>query len=362
MTVVINGTTDFVQLPVDATGKKAAARLVTLNGASIYLPASLVVDETGNTAGPFVAGAVPVTGGSATAGAVSTAGTFTATDAAGGVPDGTGTLVSIAPTSGSTVAVPVTDGMIGSLFLVKGLAASQTALTVYFEGSVNSTTGSDGDWVELKQRRTGTQPGVETADYKTQANGYFRGNCATFRWLRARLIGAFTAGVTVQIATSAGQGATFFNSGLPGGSSVIGITGAQTYNGAAFENQRSNTESSVFASAARTATVSSATQTNTNARGLLLTVAVTAVTGVTPTMTTQLLTVIGGSTVALTAATTALTAAGTQTILLYPGAGAAANGVTQATSYPLPRSWVVRHTIGGTTPSFTFSTDASLIL
>jgi hypothetical protein len=49
MTVLLSGTTDLVQLPPDSTGKRTAARLVTLNGVSIYLPASMLIDDAGNT-------------------------------------------------------------------------------------------------------------------------------------------------------------------------------------------------------------------------------------------------------------------------------------------------------------------------
>jgi hypothetical protein len=172
------------------------------------------VDGSGNLA---------VTGGSTNAGGTSGSTTFTAADIVVPSPDGTGLLVSGTPTAGSvTSAFAVADGLVASLFLIKGLTANQTTITIYFEGSANSTNGTDGDWIELKQRRTGTQIGVEAADYKTQANGYFRGNCAGFKWLRARLVGTFAAGVSAQIWTSAGQSATFFNSGLPGSNSTIG--------------------------------------------------------------------------------------------------------------------------------------------
>jgi hypothetical protein len=172
------------------------------------------VDGSGNLA---------VAGGSTNAGGTSGSTTFTAADIVVPSPDGTGLLVSGTPTAGSvTSAFTVADGLVASLFLIKGLTANQTTITIYFEASANSTNGTDGDWIELKQRRTGTQPGVEATDYKTQANGYFRGNCAGFKWLRARLVGTFAAGVSAQIWTSAGQSATFFNSGLPGSNSTIG--------------------------------------------------------------------------------------------------------------------------------------------
>jgi hypothetical protein len=42
--------TDFVQLPVDSTGKKTAMKQQTIGGATIYIPASVVYSEDGATA------------------------------------------------------------------------------------------------------------------------------------------------------------------------------------------------------------------------------------------------------------------------------------------------------------------------
>lgn len=206
---VVQGTAANLNATVTGTGTTGA-------------PSAGILTVQGNASGA----AVPVSGGSTNSGALSTPFTFTAVDAVVAAPDGIGTIVNGTPTAGSmSSAFTVADGLVASLFLIKGFAASQTTLTLYFEGSRNSTNGTDGDWIDLKQRRTGTQVGVEATDYKTQANGYFRGNCAGFTWLRARILGTFAAGVSVQVSTSSGQGATFLNSGIPTGTSTIGNVG-----------------------------------------------------------------------------------------------------------------------------------------
>jgi hypothetical protein len=149
-------------------------------------------------------------------------GTFTAVDAVVAAPVGDGTIVTGASTAGSVIAVAIPAGHVAWTLLLKGLTASQTAMTIYSEASTNSTTGTDGDWVEIKGRRTGTAPGTESVNYAFQSNGYYRGNAAGFTWFRVRLLGSFTAGATAAITLTKGQGATFLNSGIPAGSSSIG--------------------------------------------------------------------------------------------------------------------------------------------
>ena len=144
-------------------------------------------------------------------------GTLSATDAVVAAPVGDGTLVSGASTAGSVVAAVVPNGMIAWTLLIKGYVSG----TIYTEASTNSTNGTDGDWVEVKGRRTGTAPGTESVVYAMVSNGYYRGNCAGFTYIRARLIGG--TGPTIAWTLSSGVGAMFLNSGIPGGSSNIGL-------------------------------------------------------------------------------------------------------------------------------------------
>lgn len=145
-----------------------------------------------------------------------TTGTFTASDAVVAAPVGDGSLLSGASTAGSIVWTTVPDATQAWTLLIKGYVSG----TIYTEASNNTTNGTDGDWVEVKGRRTGTAVGVESVIYAMVSNGYYRGNIAGFKAIRARLIGA--TGPSVTWTLSQGMGATFLNSGIPAGSSVIG--------------------------------------------------------------------------------------------------------------------------------------------
>ena len=163
-------------------------------------------------------GAVTIASGAIPANATFS-GTLSASDAVVAAPVGDGTLISGASTAGSIVAIAVPNGFVAWTLLIKAYASG----TIYTEASTNSTNGTDGDWTEVKGRKTGTAVGVESISYAQVANGYYRGNAAGFTYLRARLIGGVTP--TISWYVSAAQGATFLNSGIPSGGSIIGKVG-----------------------------------------------------------------------------------------------------------------------------------------
>jgi len=132
------------------------------------------------------------------------------------------------------------------------------------------------------------------------------------------------------------------------------------YNASSYDRQRANTEVTALASAARTATVNSADLTNYNARGVLVTLNVSAVTA-TPALTLSIEAKMGAVYEALLTATTAVTATGIHSYLVYPGVGAASGDVVQVAGFPLPRTWRVTVTHGDT-DSATYTVSASLIL
>jgi hypothetical protein len=94
---------------------------------------------------------------------------------------------------------------------------------------------------------------------------------------------------------------------------------------------------------------------------------VSAVTGTTPTCSVQLQVSYDGTNFDnYGPASTALVAAGRITLLVYPTNASQAAGATpanlaagasvfQAMNMPLPRTWRLVYTLGGTTPSFTFT-------
>lgn len=129
-----------------------------------------------------------------------------------------------------------------------------------------------------------------------------------------------------------------------------------------FRAHDANNDVTVFASAARTATTNSTDMENRGARGVRLFLAVTAASGTTPTLDVKVqvkdpindtyIDVPGG---AFTQKTTTVT----DELTIYPGVTVSAN---RAVSWPLSQKWRVVATIGGTTPSFTFSLAACYIV
>ena len=111
-------------------------------------------------------------------------GTFTAVDAVVAAPIGDGTIVTGTSTAGSVVSMPVPDAMGSWLVLIK----NYTTGTVYSEASINSTNGIDGDWIEIKGRKTGTAVGIESISYAFTSNGYYRGNTSGFIYFRLRYL------------------------------------------------------------------------------------------------------------------------------------------------------------------------------
>lgn len=117
------------------------------------------------------------------------------------------------------------------------------------------------------------------------------------------------------------------------------------------------------ASAARTASgTGSANLEGDFVRGAVFLVDVTAVSGTTPTMTVRVQYTVDGVTWhdldTANAQTASITATGKHVFTVYPGTTAAANSVANR---PLPSRHRLAWTIGGTTPSFTFSTAADYL-
>lgn len=133
------------------------------------------------------------------------------------------------------------------------------------------------------------------------------------------------------------------------------------FNGTTWDRARGNTAVTVETSTARTATGTGTTQTNFNSSGVILFINVSTVSGTTPTLAVrvQVQDPVGAGWVDVPGAVTAsITGGGLFMLAVYPGATVAANA---AVSYPLPRIWRVAWTIGGTTPSFTFSVGAQYV-
>jgi hypothetical protein len=146
-------------------------------------------------------------------------GTVSATDALGGTPGGTGVLIATAPTASSFVAMAIPGGSSQVDVQVLGTATG----SYYFEYSMDSTTGSDGNWITGLFRQSGV---VNTnLNYVFTVNGVFRGACAGYKYFRIRNIGGTTPSNAITIRTSNGSGTMFLNAGLPASSNVVGKVG-----------------------------------------------------------------------------------------------------------------------------------------
>ena len=136
----------------------------------------------------------------------------------------------------------------------------------------------------------------------------------------------------------------------------------QLYNGSTYDRQRGNTEGTLLASASRTTTATSPTQTNHNARGVLLVLSVTVASG-TGGLTVRVFGQAGASgSAGMNAVPTAVTATGNYFYLFYPGAATTGMISTmQISSGALPRSWyaAVAHSDASI---YTYSLEYGLIV
>jgi hypothetical protein len=117
----------------------------------------------------------------------------------------------------------------------------------------------------------------------------------------------------------------------------------------------------IFASAARTATANSADQNSSGAKGVHLVLDITVATGTTPTLDVkvQRKDAESGKYVDIPGAAFAQkTTNGIDDLVVYPGIAETAN---RSVSDVLSEEWRAVATIGGTTPSFTFSLAGSYL-
>jgi len=131
-----------------------------------------------------------------------------------------------------------------------------------------------------------------------------------------------------------------------------------------WERKRGNAEVTILASAARNAAGNSSDLTNHNAKGIMIYVDVTAVSGTSPDLdiNIQMKDPVSGDYQGIMENLN-ISAAGNYIIIVYPGAvETTAFGAIETQGLPLPRTWRIYYTIGGTTPSFTFSIGGAYIV
>jgi len=148
---------------------------------------------------------------------------------------------------------------------------------------------------------------------------------------------------------------------------LIGAAHKYVFNESTWDMWRNNTEVTVLASATRTTSGASSDQTNFNARGVIVVVDITAVSGTFATGEGLKLWIAAkdgtsGKRFAISPVIGPYTASGLYHILIYPGTTDTAARITAENDIPLPRTWNVTYDITGTNPSFTFSVGASYII
>ncbi len=155
-------------------------------------------------------------------------GTITVTDSVVAAPGGAGAFVTGSSTAGSLVAVLCPGGDTAWNVQITAL----TSGAIYFEGSLDSTNGTDGQWINVNGRRTGVV-NTELAGNAT-ANGMYRGNTSGIKYFRVRSVGALTGTPAIVIRISAGTGAIFLNASIPAGTNLIGAVNGNVVDDAAF--------------------------------------------------------------------------------------------------------------------------------
>lgn len=145
-------------------------------------------------------------------------GTISATDAVVAAPAGAGAMVTGASTAGSLVSALSPGGDSSWIMTFTGAFGGGT---IYFEESVDSTTGTDGNWIAVNGRQTGVVNTV-VANGTATTNTFWRGNSGGAKYLRARIVGATTPSVTVNIRESSGVGPILLGASLPAGTNNVG--------------------------------------------------------------------------------------------------------------------------------------------
>lgn len=133
------------------------------------------------------------------------------------------------------------------------------------------------------------------------------------------------------------------------------------FNGVSWDRERGNTSGILLASAARTATISTDDQINYNAKGVRVTLDVTAIADSPSIVLALEIKDEASGRYEKVMECPAVTAEGTHTYILYPGVGTAVDDVVVTRSYPLERTWRVTVTHANAN-SITYSVGYALIL
>lgn len=150
---------------------------------------------------------------------------ITAIDAVVAAPGDNGILRSGASTAGSYVAQAVKEGHSNVLVQVGG---GTWTTVLYFEGSIDSTNGIDGNWISITMSQEGENDNV-VAFSTTATLSLWRGPCAGLAYVRVRAVGgSITSGPNCRIRTTAGRSVLNLSEPLPAGANTLGTVNAPT--------------------------------------------------------------------------------------------------------------------------------------
>lgn len=296
-----------------------------------------------------------------------------------------GSAIEIDVENASTLTIQISNTYMGALSI-------QASLTQPDVGNYVWTTLGGADLI-INQ---GT--GAKSATIPSAAVGIFQIGCSGFQRVRITGLAAMTGSADIVMKTT--EEAAMVGVDTPvtlGGTPAVTVTGTATadtelaaaaapgdntanptvpsvgalasrWNGASWDRIRGNVNTTTLDTGAKTTSFAGVTVTNYDARGAYITLNIGTVTGTSPTLTAQLQwSPDGGTTwINLGPATASITATGLHTLLVYPSNESQAAGATPANlttgaaqtvaiNAPLPRTWRLNYTIGGTTPSFTFT-------
>lgn len=249
--------------------------------------------------------------------------------------------------------------------MIAMVAASLVGHNVTFEGSIDSTTGTDGNWFGIQVIRTNANTIELTSGVLAATPAYaWEASVNGLSFIRVRAT-AHTSGT----ATWKFQRGSYATEPIPAAqtsgtqpvSGTVTATVGTSITGGTI-SPLTVAGGTIEASAARTTTANGATITNASGRGAMFYINVSAASGTTPTLVVQLQVQdpVSTSWIDVTPAVTpTITGVGLTMLTVCPGISEAANSrVAQG----LPRTFRFRWTIGGTTPSFTFSIGAQYLI
>lgn len=279
-----------------------------------------------------------------------------------------GTITSTGASATGIVDVPC-NGMTGAFVTVNGTFAG---IVCAFEATTDGT-----NWQSVLTYRvdsTATTAFQNNVTFGTNATVQYYAIIGGFQRFRLRATGYTSGTANVNIMTCKfAQPIAPFQSGVGAPASLadgtsnpnVGAVSAEgmLFNGTTWDRARSNAGAvAVDLTGARTSSGTGVTATNYDATGAFIQINVTAVSGTTPTCVFKVQYSVDGTNfddLDLTNAVTAsITATGRYTIKVFPGIPTVAAGSCNS---PLPRVWRLAWTIGGTTPSFTFTSAVSYI-